>query len=109
MSAKHSASRDPFRSIVTILILTIFILLMVLIFRINASLCSAQSSKEDSHQYVSIRIEKGDTLWSIAEEHAVYSDRADYMDIIRDVNGLKTDRLIEDQYLIIPVEIMEEE
>ena len=61
---------------------------------------------EHEFVYKSIKIEYGDTLWSIAEE---YSDKKDDISVdlaverILYVNGLKNSRIVAGNYIIVPV------
>ena len=52
----------------------------------------------------SILIQKGDSLWSIAGEYITdeYSDRNEYIKEIMECNGLSSDIIHEDQYILIP-------
>ena len=53
--------------------------------------------------YKSIEIEKGDSLWSIAEEYRNHNTESvfEYIDILKEVNGLHSDDIHEGQYLTI--------
>lgn len=55
-------------------------------------------------QVISMRIQKGDTLWSIAKEYITdeYKDIEDYISEIKSSNGLSTDTIHAGAYLIIP-------
>ena len=52
--------------------------------------------------YMSIQIESGDSLWSIAEEYKPANiSTPDYIDELIRLNGLKSDDIHADQYLTI--------
>ncbi len=80
----------------------IIILLMGLYF--NSDNVSADNPTNRNKQVVSIRIEKGDTLWDIAKEYMTeeYNDINEYIKEIKLSNGLYTDTIHEGRYLIVP-------
>lgn len=95
---KHSAVRRT----LSILILSLFLLLMILLLRQTFAACAAEAKPE---RYTSIRIEQGDSLWSIAKENTSDAASIDhFIGEVRRINNLKGDTLIESQYLIIPIE-----
>lgn len=54
--------------------------------------------------YKSIMVEKGDSLWSVAER---YADREqqninDYIDEVMSINSLQNDSLMAGQYIVVP-------
>ena len=59
-----------------------------------------------SYKYFkSVRIEKGDTLWSIADsnmdiEH--YDNTSDYIKEVKAMNALKSDNITAGEYIIVP-------
>lgn len=55
--------------------------------------------------YKSIEISKGDTLWSIANEHIDtnhYKSVQEYVDEIKEMNAIKSDHIVSGSCLIIP-------
>lgn len=64
------------------------------------------SLKEKKHKYYSsYEIQQGDSLWSIAEEYMdreFYNSIQDYIDEVKDINGISKDMIHEGCYLIIP-------
>lgn len=55
--------------------------------------------------YKSIEISKGDTLWSIAEEHSDkshYQNIFEYIDEVKAMNSMETDNIVSGRYIIIP-------
>ena len=90
------------RRALSILILSVFLLFMVLLIRQTFAACAAETRPE---KYTSIRIEAGDSLWSIAAEHTSDVSEIEYfIKEVRRINNIKGDMLIESQYLVIPVE-----
>ncbi|MDY5845130.1 MAG: LysM peptidoglycan-binding domain-containing protein [Bariatricus sp.] len=70
---------------------------------------SAPSEEADTKYFKSIQIERGDTLWGIAETYRTedYETVHDYMDEIIRINGIKSsmkDHLQEGDYLTIVVD-----
>ncbi len=55
-------------------------------------------------QYVSVRVEKGDTIYDIASEHmnGGYADINDYVDEIVSVNGLSSETIHTGEYITVP-------
>lgn len=70
-------------------------------------LARAEEPKTDSSYkyYANIEIERGDTLWTLADEYMDsihYSSRMDYIDEVMSINHLVSDQLISGQKLIVP-------
>lgn len=63
----------------------------------------AHESDMDNKYYQSIRIEKGDSLWSIASRYmnSEYASINQYMDELRAINDLDSDMLIAGNYLSV--------
>lgn len=59
---------------------------------------------EKEKYYKSIEIVSGDTLWDLAETHMDdnYGCVQDYIDEVKDMNGLLDDSIHDGQYLMIP-------
>lgn len=54
--------------------------------------------------YVSVRIENGDSLWSLAEEYAPEQIKInDYIRAVRSINHLWDDNIVAGQYIVLPV------
>jgi len=82
------------------------IVAIVLVF-ILGSLSIPTSAKEIGpkvqRNYTSIEIQSGDSLWSIAENYAdtLNMNVRDYIDEVKEMNGLKSDKLVSGTYLIV--------
>ncbi|MEH2948000.1 LysM peptidoglycan-binding domain-containing protein [Sporofaciens sp. JLR.KK001] len=53
--------------------------------------------------YTSIEVSTGDSLWSIAEEYMDARNQSvyDYIDEIKEINGLKSDQIRAGEYLMV--------
>ncbi|MCR5004404.1 MAG: hypothetical protein K6A77_00700 [Clostridiales bacterium] len=90
------------RRALSVLIMAAFIILVWLIVIHPAA--AGRNAKETPVQYISLQIEEGDTLWSIASDHLpADQDVFHFMDQIRTVNHMHTDTIIASRYLIIPI------
>lgn len=92
-----------------IAVIVITICIMICGVLIGSGIMAAGRSKaSDDHAsfkyYTSIRIEQGDSLWTIACAHMgeEYNSVQDYIDEVRELNGLKSDDIHSGQYLTIP-------
>lgn len=87
--------------LLVVLSISIFVLLA---FYFNSVNVSADNPVTRKKQVTSLRIEKGDTLWSIAQEYRTeeYDDINEYIDEIKASNGLFTDIIHEGNYIIVP-------
>lgn len=54
--------------------------------------------------YKSVRVNAGDTLWTIADEYmrAAYDDKDDYIDEIKEINHITEKDLQAGSYIIVP-------
>lgn len=65
---------------------------------------SDKSFADTDSYYQSVRIDSGDTLWSIAEEYCPDKlDIYDYIDDIKDINNIKNNTIKAGEYLIVTV------
>ena len=88
-----------------ILLTVTFILILAASLVFGAFFVSARedrSAEADSY-YKSIRIQSGDTLWNIASDNMTdeYDSIDEYIQLIKDTNGLESDYIQAGQYLII--------
>lgn len=86
----------------------LFTLFVAFTFVIGMKFVEVNAEKTETslmkREYISIEIEAGDTLWSLAQEYmgVGYSDINDYVDDIKSVNGITSDTIQSGNYLIIP-------
>ena len=96
---------DVHRNILLVLLTAVFVLLCILIGSSIASSGQSRAALNHSYKYyTSIEIEKGDTLWTIAEQYMTseYGSIQSYVEEIKDVNNLGDDEIHSGQYLTIP-------
>ena len=64
-----------------------------------------QAAQRDTQKttYESIRINGGDSLWSIAQEYHGIENTADFVEELRVLNNLSSDRIQSGSYLLVPV------
>lgn len=84
----------------------LFILLVVMVGFILPGAVKAQAaSAETSHKYyTSIQVQKGDTLWTIANSYITeeYSSIHDYIEEVCELNHISDNDIHYGQYLTIP-------
>ena len=93
------------QNILLALITTIVVLLCVLIGSSIAASGQSKAAQNTSYKYyTSVEIEKGDTIWNIAEEYMTpeYGSIQGYVEEIKSVNNLGDDDIHSGQYLMIP-------
>jgi uncharacterized membrane protein YgaE (UPF0421/DUF939 family) len=94
------------RKMVFLIALTLFLMFSIG-FGFGSLLSKAQETKqtESYKYYTNVEIQKGDTLWEIADTYmdtAHYRSRNDYMNEIMNINHMTSDRLITGQKIIVP-------
>ena len=83
----------------------IIILLASIFLPIYVITAGTNVSESRDVYYVNVKIEYGDTLWSIAQKHKPKQTSVSrYIEEIKNVNGFKNDAIIKNDYLILPVE-----
>lgn len=93
------------RTILFALLTTLFVLTCVLIgSSVGASSQSEAAQNESYKYYTSVEIERGDTLWNIAEQYITpeYASVQAYVDEIKEVNNLGDDEIHSGQYIMVP-------
>ncbi len=100
MKKRNSNHRVVF-NLVVIIVLAIAIMCSVG-FVVSAK--SDKSSSDINSYYQSIRVESGDTLWSIATEYCPDTQEiSDYIDEIKSINSIKNDTIKAGDYIIVSV------
>lgn len=87
-----------------ILIIALSICIVLLSFGIISTKVIAQKSTSGEKMITSVRIEKGDTLWSIASKYmsSEYEDINSYINEIKRTNRLTSDTIHEGRYILVP-------
>lgn len=90
------------KAIVTSIILSSLVFMISLIVIPNT--VKAKDNVIREKQIISVKVEEGDTLWSIAKEYYTrdYKDVKSYIKEIKRANGLSTDTIHEGRYLVVP-------
>ena len=86
-----------------ILVIMVAIFLMVL-FVLPERTASAGNTTGGTYTITSVKIEEGDSLWSIANEYYTdeFSSISAYISEIKRMNGLSSDMLYIDSYILVP-------
>jgi len=85
-------------------ILVIFSGLLLLLGR-GMTVSAETSNRVNERKYFTSHVvEPGDTLWDICDIYMTeeYSDRAEYIDEVKESNRLESDHIYEGQLLIVP-------
>lgn len=87
------------------IMLTVAVLVgITLLFFGGMKIVNADEAKEYEKSFVSIEIEHGDTLTSIAQEYAKSeADYKDYIEEVKTINSIKDDTIHSGCYLLVPV------
>ena len=79
------------------IIVSIAALVIIGSFMVSSRVTAAGAAKEPAEKfYTSVRINSGDTLWSVAEQYCD-TDRVtirDYIDDLKEMNGIVNDRAL---------------
>lgn len=103
---KHTSTvrRKNKRSRTALLLLLLFLLLPTA--AVLATKVQAENMKQpvSYKYYTSIQVQRGDTLWEIAERYktAEYSDIKSYIEEVKKINHLSTSKITDGMYLCIP-------
>lgn len=88
------------------IILIACLIFSILLLSIGIISTSVEAEKSVFHEktVTSVKIEKGESLWSIAKEYYTedFGDMKTYVKEIKRSNGLDTDIIHEDSYIIVP-------
>lgn len=102
---KHQRQMQVRRNIA---MLSLFVTLTLMASVLFVSISSQAGNVNDDMSckyFKSIQIEKGDTLWSIANENMDiehYSNASEYVKEVKSINSLASDRIVAGNYIIVP-------
>lgn len=86
------------------LAITMVVLFLLVVFILPEKNAAAVDNGARSYCITSVQIEAGDTLWTLAKEY--YSDEfsslINYIEEIKRLNGLSSDKLYAGNYILIP-------
>ncbi len=93
----------------TVLILFMVALFLVVLFVLPERSASAGNETGGTYTITSVQIKEGDSLWSLASEYYTeeFTSVATYITEIKRMNGLSSDTLYVDSYILIPQYIIE--
>lgn len=85
--------------------LTLLTILLLIVISISVlKHVNAGAYKEYEKSFITIEINSGDTLTSIAEEYALSADQyIKYIDEVKSINNLNNDTIHSGCYLIVPI------
>lgn len=83
---------------------SLILLVLIISFSIISTTVTAEKSFDKVKLVTSVKIEKGDSLWSIASRYISeeYKDMESYIKEIKFSNGLTSDVILEGNYITIP-------
>lgn len=102
---KIRRQREIRRNIILVLASVIFVLIFAITFHSFTSFANTDTENVSYKYFDSIQVEKGDTLWSLAEKYADadhYNTNSEYISEVMRINHLHDDEIIAGQYLVIP-------
>lgn len=87
------------------IMLTVSVLIgLILLFFGGMKIVNADEAIEYEKSFISIEIEQGDTLTSIAQEYAKSeADYKDYIEEVKCINSIKDDTIHSGCYLLVPI------
>ncbi len=102
---QHTLERKPVLKRMMLLVGTlIVILLCTFALSTLATAKHTQAAQRGTQTtYESIRIAGGDSLWSIAQQYHGIEEAADFVEELKVLNNLSSDRIQAGSYLLVPV------
>lgn len=103
MRTKSIRRRNAMLKRIVLLISSLILLCFITISFMYFKSAAHENRFSDNKLYRSVQIEKGDSLWSIANRYMTedYANIDQYMDELRNLNNLESDTLIEGNYLSV--------
>lgn len=83
---------------------TFLLLTMALILCLGTFAMGGQKGVQTKTYYECVQVEKGDTLWEIANEYKMDGEKTEHMmDAIMELNGMKNANIRSGESIIVPV------
>jgi len=103
MIVRHNDNLMNKKRTVIIGIVALFVLIIFSAYFFSKTV-TAERNTERTKLVTSVEIKKGDTLWSIASDYMTdeYDDLIEYIEEIKDSNGMISDTIHIGNYIIIP-------
>ncbi len=96
--------RQNFNRRLSVIIISLAIIAGITVLCGNNSVSAHEDTVQNEQKYYKcIELTSGDTLWDIAEQYmdARYTCVDDYVNELKDINGLKSDNIHEGQFLTV--------
>lgn len=92
------------KSILALIVLALVVFGILLGTGMNALASSDKDIASYNKYYVSIRVESGDTLWTIADEYidGFNIEKADYIEEVCEINEISKDDIHAGDYIVVP-------
>ena len=92
------------KSILALIVLALVVFGILLGTGMNALASSDKDIASYNKYYVSIRVENGDTLWTIADEYidGFNIEKADYIEEVCEINEISKDDIHAGDYIVVP-------
>ena len=86
-----------------LLVFTVFVILTVMLF-LPGKTAAAKNEPTGTYRILSVEIESGDSLWSIATEYFTedFDSIPSYIREIKRMNGMTSDALYAGDYIVVP-------
>lgn len=95
---------EPLRRMLLLVGTLIVILLCTFAVSMTVNAKHTQAAQRSTRTtYQSVRISGGDSLWSIAQEYHGVENTADFVEELKILNSLSSDRIQTGAYLLVPV------
>jgi hypothetical protein len=85
-------------------VITALIIGLALVLIVGINTVTVRADVSQNYVFESIQVKADDTLWSIGENYCPEDmELNEYIDIVRETNGISTDHIVVGNYLMIPV------
>ena len=93
---------------VTCILVIMAALFLIVLFFLPERTASADNTAAGTYTIISVQIEEGDSLWSIAKEHysEEFTSLNSYIAELKRMNGLTSDTVYAGSYILVPQYIL---